>query len=676
MTSRFTFALFFVFTPKLTARILFIAALLVLPRALFAQTAEDFYHKGTDEEGMAQDAALEDFNHAIALNPKYAEAYCHRGQIEVLLNEIGDAIADFDRAIALNPSYARAYSDRGNAKLRNRDVDGAIADCDRAIVLAPRSLLSYVYRAKAKMAKKDFDGALADFDRAVALDPRVARFVDNDRALALKAKHDLAGGGASALAFTAGSDQATRPPPKLSDIDPEPGVPASAIDPPTLSQEAWDGIAREMQFWGQGGGVVQVGFEVDTKGQPHHPFVISSTNSYLDQPCMEAVSKALYRPASHDGAPVNSYVEVSMGFYAGTNTYIRHGLITDSVAAEIDIPDSKIRQSKLPAELQYDVPPKPVSPVFPVYPFELLRDNKSGNAQVGFLVSPTGKVEYPVPLHATQPDFCWALLAMVEQLKFQPALKDGKPSWAAMTIRRNFSRSSDDVQVNDTTLNLLDKLQETKPPFCPLEELDAPPKPLSSPPPAFPSRYVGHATEGQALLEVLIDEDGNVQLPRVVSATAPDFGYAALQGVSVWKFAPPTSHGKPVVAQTTIPITFNPPSSGPPPAVSPLVNLDGAQIIGLADLDQMPSPRSMIQPKYPPDLKGRGVAGTVVVGFVVDSGGNVQKAHVVTSSGSGELDQAAVDAVSAWQYNPGRKDGRVVNTRLLIPFNFDPASSN
>jgi TonB family protein len=631
MNPRFAFALIFIFA---------------LPGSLFAQTAEDFYKKGSKENksGMT-DAAIADFGQAIALNPNYAKAYLGRGNAKADKKDFDGAIADCDRAIALDPKYIHAYAARGYAKAQIRDFDGAIADDNQAIALDPSYAHAYRNRGNAKMGKKDFDGALADFDQAIALSPHEANIYgyrgnaklakkdfagaikDYDRVIAMNplnlyaadaycnrgvaknstgdldgaiadyvwaitlnpnevdpyinrgnlklAKKDFYGAIADydhailldptsklardnrsiaekAMGNGAGQDnvaQSMPPPPNLSDIDPEPDLPARVISAPAFPRELLHTIVREMAIWGQAGGTVQVGFVVDSDGRVHNPFVISSTEPSLDQAAIDSVSKALCTPARHHGIAVNTYAETRMGFSANVG----------SKAAEM--PDSKIKQRKLPSELQYDTPPKLVNNVVAVYPFELLRDDRKGNAQVGFFVSPTGKVEQAVVLKDTRPEFGFALLAMLGEWKFQPAMKDGKPSWAVMDITQKFSRSGGDVPVSDEALDLLRELKKDKPALCPINELDAQPKLLSQHPPVFPSSILGTEAEGQAVVEFFIDHDGNVQLPRVVSATAAVFGYSAVQSVATWKFTPPTSHGQPVDIRVQIPIQFNPPMS-------------------------------------------------------------------------------------------------------------------
>src|ERR1019366_6173522 len=78
------------------------------------------------------DGAISDFDQAIALNPRYSEAYYCRGIAKEGKSDLDGAIADYSQAVALNPRYAWAYFNRGSAKLEKGDLDGAIADYTQA----------------------------------------------------------------------------------------------------------------------------------------------------------------------------------------------------------------------------------------------------------------------------------------------------------------------------------------------------------------------------------------------------------------------------------------------------------------------------------------------------------------------------------------------------------------
>jgi len=48
------------------------------------------------------------------------------------LRDPANAVKDFDRAIELNPKYANAYRNRGSARNAIGDAEGAAADRERA----------------------------------------------------------------------------------------------------------------------------------------------------------------------------------------------------------------------------------------------------------------------------------------------------------------------------------------------------------------------------------------------------------------------------------------------------------------------------------------------------------------------------------------------------------------
>jgi tetratricopeptide (TPR) repeat protein len=76
------------------------------------------------------------------------------------------ALADFNKALELNPRLAEAYSNRGWAYFEKGQYDQAIADCDKALELNPRLAEAYNNRAIAYYLKKDYDKAWEDVHKA------------------------------------------------------------------------------------------------------------------------------------------------------------------------------------------------------------------------------------------------------------------------------------------------------------------------------------------------------------------------------------------------------------------------------------------------------------------------------------------------------------------------------
>jgi len=77
----------------------------------------------------------------------------------------------------------------------------------------------------------------------------------------------------------------------------------------------------------------------------------------------------------------------------------------------------------------------------------------------------------------------------------------------------------------------------------------------------------------------------------------------------------------------------------------------------------------MIEPKYPRSMRIQNLDGNVMVAFEVDTDGNVRNAQIEQATHPAFV-QPALDAVRAWRFIPGRKNGRLVITRLKAPIQF------
>jgi periplasmic protein TonB len=95
----------------------------------------------------------------------------------------------------------------------------------------------------------------------------------------------------------------------------------------------------------------------------------------------------------------------------------------------------------------------------------------------------------------------------------------------------------------------------------------------------------------------------------------------------------------------------------------------GMKVFDISMLDQQPIPKFQARPQYPFEMRRAGIAGEVVVDFIVDTNGDVQNAYALRSS-QREFEAAAVQAVSKWKFKPGRKGGRDVPTHMQVPIVF------
>ena len=149
------------------------------PRYADAYIGRGFAKYKLSERSATRDAlrssAAIDFSTAITLNPKSARGYNNRGNLYLEFKDWEYAIADFDRAIAIDPNYVDAYIGRGVAK---ESWPGAKAsgmvDLNMALIIDPKSVRGYRSRANARRDIDDNQGAIEDYTKVMILAPKLA----------------------------------------------------------------------------------------------------------------------------------------------------------------------------------------------------------------------------------------------------------------------------------------------------------------------------------------------------------------------------------------------------------------------------------------------------------------------------------------------------------------------
>lgn len=315
-----------------------------------------------------------------------------------------------------------------------------------------------------------------------------------------------------------------------------PGVPPKVISrvPPVYP--------RVMKATGLRGEVL-LEFIIDNTGVVKDVVVIKTNNPGFNEAAIEALMKWKFEPGRKAGEPVNARMQQTFVFEieAGGRDY-------SSVE-----PGSKKAKEALPEAYRYDLPPKAKALVTPVFPFVMIKE-KTGNAKVAFLIDVTGRVTDVKVLAASNPAFGLAMTAALEVYEFIPAQKNGKPCPSVLNMEQKFSKSEGLLSETDEDLIKMENKHLER--IFSANKLDNPLKPTHQRSPVFPSTLRGQRNQGEALIQILIDEEGKVHLPRIVKATDPAFGYAAMQAVVEWRFDPPKAGGKPAVVRVLVPFEF------------------------------------------------------------------------------------------------------------------------
>jgi len=297
-------------------------------------------------------------------------------------------------------------------------------------------------------------------------------------------------------------------------------------------------------------GGATISFIIDRTGKVRNVKAVESSNPWFEGPAINAVKRWEFTPGEMNGRPVSTHVDQRIDF----------NLVINGQDMSNRWRVAKGRNfAKLPPEFQWDTPPVPLKTGFPVYPFEQLQAGVEGKARISYIVGPAGQVLQAKLGETSTPEFGQAVLAMIDTWKFKPAMKkDGTPCYANLNAEYDFRKNGrSDVPVSAEAREILQALAKKSESIVDQADLDQPLKPESRRWPVYPTALVKMRQPGQAVIEFFVDRRGGVQLPRIVSSTAPEFGHAAVQAVALWRYEAPRKAGKTVVTRVQIPVNFS-----------------------------------------------------------------------------------------------------------------------
>nr|XP_025037743.1 tetratricopeptide repeat protein 6 isoform X1 [Pelodiscus sinensis]XP_025037744.1 tetratricopeptide repeat protein 6 isoform X1 [Pelodiscus sinensis]XP_025037745.1 tetratricopeptide repeat protein 6 isoform X2 [Pelodiscus sinensis] len=122
-----------------------------------------FYQRGLCRMQLKQARCIQDFNRALAINPKHFQAYLSRAAYYGSKGRYSKAILNCNEAIKIHPDSVRAYLYRGTLKYHNKTYKNAIDDLTKTIDLDKICILAYYNRAICYHQIKDFKKALKDY---------------------------------------------------------------------------------------------------------------------------------------------------------------------------------------------------------------------------------------------------------------------------------------------------------------------------------------------------------------------------------------------------------------------------------------------------------------------------------------------------------------------------------
>jgi TonB family protein len=190
-----------------------------------------------------------------------------------------------------------------------------------------------------------------------------------------------------------------------------------------------------------------------------------------------------------------------------------------------------------------------------------------------------------------------------------------------------------------------------------------PPKLVNEVRPVYPKEARRARVEGIVILEAKTDEQGNVVETRILRSI-PVLDQAAIDAVRQWKYEPMVINGKPygVVFTVTVRFTLDEGAKG-----TAMDKFAKGAVRAEGDI-KPPKLLKEVQAVYPEVARLAEVQGVVILGVKTDETGKV--ADVIVLRSIPLLDQAAIDAVRQWVYEPFVYEGKATPVVFTVTVRF------
>jgi TonB family protein len=291
-------------------------------------------------------------------------------------------------------------------------------------------------------------------------------------------------------------------------------------------------------------GFVRFECTVTAQGRATAVRVVSSTHADFVLPALRSLDRWEFTPGMQGDLPVQSTIGGDITFDA-TAAGPADVLAANHITAPDGTPPAAHPEPRVVAD--------------PVWPFELLAKGEGGSAAVLYTVDEDGHPRDVQVQSATKPEFGEALVAAVEACVYLRATDGTRAVSVPLMQRAEFPAvlpgAGDD---SDPVARLVAALQARQ--VGGSRGLDEKLTPVYRVAPEYPGilRKKGFPA-GKAEIEFIIDRDGRARLPRIVSATSEEFGWAAATAVSQWIFRAPLRNGQPADVSVRIPFDFKSP---------------------------------------------------------------------------------------------------------------------
>jgi protein TonB len=223
-------------------------------------------------------------------------------------------------------------------------------------------------------------------------------------------------------------------------------------------------------------------------------------------------------------------------------------------------------------------------------------------------------------------------------------LIDGKPTKVLFTVTVRFQLNEKDIEkFAEGAVKVKDQIN--------------PPKLVKLVSPVYPEIARQAKIEGVVIVQVRTDAQGRVK-DAMVLRSGPLLDQAAIEAVRQWVYEPLLIDGQAREAVFTVTVRFD--LSAEKTVRVPQGGATG-EIIA-------PTLVKKVDPVYPEMARMAGIQGVVLLEATTDEKGDVVKVRVLKSIP--ELDQAAIDALKQWKYEPLIIEGKPKGVVFTVTVRF------
>jgi TonB family protein len=179
--------------------------------------------------------------------------------------------------------------------------------------------------------------------------------------------------------------------------------------------------------------------------------------------------------------------------------------------------------------------------------------------------------------------------------------------------------------------------------------------------------------KGTTLLDVTINEQGDVSFVRIMRSGHPLVITAVTDAVEKWHYLPACIDGEAVPVVTNVGVTFDltlgPAYAEPAKAAQPASEAPVRTPVRVEMNQQAARLVYWVEPEFTEKAREEHLAGTVWLDVSIDELGQVSSVKLVC--GSPSVEQTVVDAVRQWRYVPAQINGSAVAVAALVSLPFD-----